>query len=71
MACQPRPKARTTVPAADLAGRPDLVKRDFTADAPARKPDGCHHLYSHPGRVRVPGMPSQGCQLDKGLLATP
>ena len=37
MACQPRPKARTTVPAADLAGRPDLVKRDFTADAPARK----------------------------------
>ena len=37
VACQPRPKARTTVPAADLAGRPDLVKRDFTADAPARK----------------------------------
>ena len=25
------------MPAADLAGRPDLVKRDFTADAPARK----------------------------------
>ena len=37
VACQPRPKARTTVPAADLAGRPDLIKRDFTADAPARK----------------------------------
>ena len=37
VACQPRPKARTTVPAADLAGRPDLIERDFTADAPARK----------------------------------
>ena len=36
-ACQPRPKARTTVPAADLAGHPDLIERDFTADAPARK----------------------------------
>ena len=37
MACQPRPKARTTVPAADLTGRPDLIERNFTADAPARK----------------------------------
>ena len=36
VACQPRPKARTTVPAADLAGRPDLIERNFTADAPAR-----------------------------------
>lgn len=33
----PCPKARTTVPAADLAGRPDLIERNFTADAPARK----------------------------------
>ena len=37
VACQPRPKARTTVPAADLAGRPYLIERNFTADAPARK----------------------------------
>ena len=37
VACQPRPKARTTVPAADLTGRPDLIERNFTADAPARK----------------------------------
>ena len=37
VACQPRPKARTTAPAADLAGRPDLIERNFTADAPARK----------------------------------
>ena len=28
MACQPRPKARTTVPAADLAGRPDLIEKE-------------------------------------------
>ena len=33
----PCPKARTTAPAADLAGRPDLIERNFTADAPARK----------------------------------
>ena len=37
VACQPRPKARTAVPAADLTGRPDLIERNFTADAPARK----------------------------------
>ena len=40
VACQPRPKARTTVPAADLAGRPDLIKRDFTADAPVPETGG-------------------------------
>ena len=36
-AVQPRAKARTTVPAADLDTRPDLVKRDFTADKPGMK----------------------------------
>ena len=56
VACQPRPKARTTVPAADLTGRPDLIERNFTADAPAQKLVGEHHPYaSHPGRIRVPG----------------
>ena len=56
VACQPRPKARTTVPAADLAGRPDLIERNFTADAPTQKLVGDHHPYaSHPGRIRVPG----------------
>ena len=30
----PAPRPTTTVPAADLAGRPDLIERDFTADAP-------------------------------------
>ena len=33
----PAPRPTTTVPAADLAGRPDLIERNFTADAPARK----------------------------------
>ena len=34
VAAQPRRKVRTTVPAADLGSRPDLVKRDFTASQP-------------------------------------
>ena len=40
VACQPRPKARTTVPAADLAGRPDLIGRNFMADAPVPETGG-------------------------------
>ena len=40
VACQPRPKARTTVPAADLTGRPDLIERNFTADAPVPETGG-------------------------------
>lgn len=35
VACQPRPRPRTTIPAKDAAERPDLVRRDFTAEAPA------------------------------------
>lgn len=31
---QPRSKKRTTIPAADAADRPDLLRRDFTADRP-------------------------------------
>ena len=31
---QPRSKKRTTIPAADAGERPDLLKRDFTADRP-------------------------------------
>ena len=33
--CQPRKKARTTVQSADLPGRPDRLRRNFTANAPA------------------------------------
>ena len=36
-AAQPRAKVRTTVPAQDLGERPDLLRRDFTAQAPGRK----------------------------------
>ena len=36
-AAQPRAKVRTTVPARDLDARPDLLRRDFTADEPGRK----------------------------------
>ncbi len=36
-AVQPRLRVRTTVPASDVDERPDLVVRDFTADAPGRK----------------------------------
>lgn len=34
IAAQPHTKVRTTIPADDVAGRPDLVGRDFTAAAP-------------------------------------
>ena len=36
-AAQPRAKVRTTVPAQDLDKRPDLLRRDFTADEPGKK----------------------------------
>jgi transposase InsO family protein len=37
VAAQPRLKVRTTIPADDVDGRPDLVERDFTADEPGQK----------------------------------
>ena len=37
VAAQPRRKVRTTIPAADLGSRPDLVKRDLTANRPGMK----------------------------------
>ena len=36
-AAGPRAKVRTTIPAEDLDERPDLLRRDFTADEPGRK----------------------------------
>ena len=35
-AAGPRAKVRTTVPAQDLDERPDLLRRDFTADEPGK-----------------------------------
>ena len=34
---QPRSSTRTTIPAADAADRPDLLRRDFTADKPGAR----------------------------------
>lgn len=34
---QPRTKKRTTIPAVDVVTRPDLLRRDFTADAPGTR----------------------------------
>ena len=62
MACQPRPKARTTVPAADLAGRPDLIERNFTADAPARKLVGdITYIHTREGFVYPAGREGAVC----------
>ena len=36
-AAGPQAKVRTTVPAQDLDARPDLLRRDFTADEPGKK----------------------------------
>ena len=36
-AAQPRAKVQSTVPAEDLAERPDLLGRNFTADEPRKK----------------------------------
>ena len=70
VACQPRPKARTTVPAADLTGRPDLIERNFTADAPARKLVGdITYIHTREGFVYPAGR--DGAATRKELLATP
>src|SRR6266536_3400246 len=37
VACQPRPWRLTTIPDADVATTPDLVKRNFTANEPGAK----------------------------------
>ena len=55
VAAQPRRKVRTTVPAADLGSRPDLVKRDFTASQPGVKWVGDITLYQNLGGTRLSG----------------
>ena len=54
-AAQPRRKVRTTVPAADLGSRPDLVRRDSRRQQAGSEVGGRYHLYPHLGGVRVPG----------------
>ena len=55
----------TTVPVADLAGRPDLIERDFTADAPVPGTGGWHHLCSHPGKDSCIRQAVTGLLLEK------
>ena len=66
----PAPRPTTTVPAADLTGRPDLIERNFTADAPARKLVGdiTHMLLAREGFVYLAGR--DGAATRKELLAT-
>ena len=53
--CQPRKKARTTIQAADLPGRPDRLRRNVTADAPAVTRVGDTTLHPDLARIRLPG----------------
>ena len=53
--CQPRKKARTTIQAADLPGRPDRLRRNVTADAPAVRRVGDTTLHPDLARIRLPG----------------
>ena len=39
----------------DLGSRPDLVRRDFTANRPGEQVGGRYHVYPYLGGVRVPG----------------
>ena len=55
VAAQPRRKVRTTVPAADLGSRPDLVQRDFTANRPGSEVGGRYHLSQNLGGTRLSG----------------
>ena len=55
----PAPRSTTTVPAADLAGHPDLIEKEAPRLMPQfRKLVGDHHPHApHPGRIRIPGRP--------------
>ena len=67
-AAQPRRKVRTTVPAADLGSRPDLVRRGLPP--PTGRESrwvGDTHLYPHPGGARSAWRPSPGCCTKKAV----
>ena len=61
-AAQPRAKVRTTVPAKDLDERPDLLRRDFTADEPGKKLCG-----DIPRKREVPPPPTSGRGPDSSI----
>jgi hypothetical protein len=52
--CQPRPWRVTTIADDSAPSTPDLMARDFTADAPGRKLVSDINLHSHLGRISVP-----------------
>ena len=51
VACQPRPWRPATTQQGHAGPIPDLVNRDFTADAPGRENGRRHHLYPDVGRM--------------------
>ena len=54
----PAPRPTTTVPAADLAGRPDLIEKEASRlMLQFRKLVGDITYVHTPGRIRVPGRP--------------
>ena len=61
MAAQPRRKVRTTVPAADLGSRPDLVKRDSRRQQARDEAGGRHPPVSEPGRDPICLATVPGC----------
>ena len=54
IACQPRKRAKTTTPAPDLPGRPDRLRKDFTATAPGNEMGGRHHVHPDLAGIRLP-----------------
>ena len=65
-AAQPRRKVRTTVPAADLGSRPDLVRRNFTANRPGVKWVGdITYIRTWEGFVSLATVP--GCCTKKAV----
>ena len=61
VAAQPRRKVRTTIPAADLGSRPDLVKRDSRRRQARDEVGGRHPPVSEPGRDPICLATVPGC----------
>ena len=61
VAAQPRRKVRTTIPAADLGSRPDLVKRDSRRQQARDEAGGRHPPVSEPGRDPICLATVPGC----------
>ena len=51
----------------DLGSRPDLVRRDFTANRPGEQVGGRYHVYPHPGRDPICLATVPGCCTKKAV----